>query len=228
MTFTHLPKDQPLGREFPEIKQINVDGVRHYETPDGTFISITSLLKDYTPEGILEWRENVGDDVADHVMRNATARGNKVHQIIENCLSNHPEPDLVGNHGVLAAGLFQLMIPALDKIDQIRALERAIYSKRLRVAGRADCIAEYDGKLSIIDFKTSSRKRDEINENYLVQATFYSIAWEERTGEKIDQIVILTVTEDGALDVHKDDPSLYVKKLEEMIEEYKTSKIADR
>ena len=53
MTFTHLPKDQPLGREFPEIKQINVDGVRHYETPDGTFISITSLLKDYTPKGIL-------------------------------------------------------------------------------------------------------------------------------------------------------------------------------
>ena len=228
MTFTHLPKDQPLGREFPEIKQINVDGVRHYETPDGTFISITSLLKDYTPKGILEWRENVGDDVADHVMRNATARGNKVHQIIENCLSNHPEPDLVGNHGVLAAGLFQLMIPALDKIDQIRALERAIYSKRLRVAGRADCIAEYDGKLSIIDFKTASRKRDEINENYLVQATFYSIAWEERTGEKIDQIVILTVTEDGALDVHKDDPSLYVKKLEEMIEEYKTGKIGDQ
>ena len=68
----------------------------------------------------------------------------------------------------------------------------------------------------------------EINENYLVQATFYSIAWEERTGEKIDQIVILTVTEDGALDVHKDDPSLYVKKLEEMIEEYKTGKIGDQ
>ena len=223
MTFTHLPK-----RELPKIKQINVDGVRHYETPEGTFISITSLLKSYTPKGILEWRKSVGDDVADHVMRNATTRGNKVHQIIENCLSNHPETDLVGNHGVLAAGLFQLMIPALDKIDQIRALERALYSKRLRVAGRADCIAEYDGKLSIIDFKTASRKRDEINENYLVQATFYSIAWEERTGEKIDQIVILTVTEDGALDVHKDDPSLYVKKLEEMIEEYKTSKIADR
>jgi genome maintenance exonuclease 1 len=185
-------------------------------------------LKNYTPDGILSWRESVGDDVADHVMRTATTRGNKVHKLIENCLSNKPETDLVGNHGVLAAGLFQLMIPSLDKIDQIRVLEKAIYSKRLRLAGTVDCIAEYDGKLSIIDFKTASRKRDEINENYLVQATFYSIAWEERTGEKIDQIVILTVTEDGALDVHKDDPSLYVKKLEEMIEEYKTGKIGDR
>ena len=215
MTFTHLPK-----RELPKIKQINVDGVRHYETPDGTFISITSLLKDYTPEGILEWRENVGDDVADHVMRNATARGNKVHKIIENCLSNEPENDLVGNHGVLAAGLFQLMIPALDKIDQIRGLELALYSKRLGVAGRTDCIAEYDGRLSTIDFKTASRKRDEMNENYLVQATFYAIAWQEHTSEKIDQVVILTVAEDGALVVHKDDPSLYVEKLEQMIAEH--------
>ena len=175
--FTHLPK-----REIPEIKQIKVGDVRHYETPDGTFISITSLLKNYTPDGILSWRESVGDDVADYVMRTATTRGNKVHKLIENCLSNKPETDLVGNHGVLAAGLFQLIIPALDEIDQIRFLEKAIYSKRLRLAGTADCIAEYDGKLSIIDFKTASRKRDEINENYLVQATFYSIAWEELTG----------------------------------------------
>ena len=215
MTFTHV-----LHPEIPKIKQINVDGVRHYETPDGTFISITSLLKAYTPKGILEWRESVGDDIANYVMRNATARGNKVHKIIENCLSNEPETDLIGNHGVLAAGLFQLMIPALDKIDQIRGLEQAVYSKRLGVAGRIDCVAEYDGKLSTIDFKTASRKRDEINENYLVQATFYTLAWEECTNEKIDQIVILTVTEDGTLDVHKDNPSLYVEKLEKMIEEY--------
>ena len=99
-------------------------------------------------------------------------------------------------------------------------MEKAIYSKRLRLAGTADCIAEYDGKLSIIDFKTASRKRDEINENYLVQATFYSIAWEELTGEKIEQVVILTVTEDGTFDVHKDDPSLYVEKLEQMVAEH--------
>jgi len=124
--------------------------------------------------------------------------------------------------------LFQLMVPALDKIDQIRGLEQAVYSKRLGVAGRTDCVAEYDGKLSTIDFKTASRKRNEINENYPVQATFYALAWEELTGEKIDQIVILTVTEDGTLDVYKDNPSLYVKTLEEMIEEYKTGKIGDQ
>ena len=223
MTFTHLPK-----RELPEIKQIKVDDVRHYETPDGTFISITSLLKNYTPDGILSWRESVGDDVADHVMRTATTRGNKVHKLIENCLSNKPETDLVGNYGELAARMFRQIIPALDKIDRIRALEEGLYSTRFGIAGRVDCIAEYDKKLSVIDFKTATRKRDEKNENYLVQASFYSIAWEERTGEKINQIAILTTTEDGELDVYRDDPSNYVGRLEEMIEEYKTGKIGDQ
>ena len=215
MTFTHLPI-----RDLPELNQIEIDGVRYYETPDGTFISITSLLKNYTPEGILAWRESVGHEVADRVMENAKDRGDKVHKIIEACLSNQPENDLVGNYGALAAGMFRLMIPALDKLDQIRGLEKAVYSKQLGIAGRIDCVAEYDGVLSIIDFKTASRKRDKINENYLIQATFYSIAWEERTGEKIDQIVILTVTEDGTLDVHKDDQSKYIKRLETMIAEH--------
>jgi genome maintenance exonuclease 1 len=118
------------------------------------------------------------------------------------------------------------MVPALYKIDRIRTLEQALYSTRLGIAGREDCIAEFDGKISTIDFKTSTRKRDEINENYPVQATFYSIAWEERTGEKIDQIVILTTTETGELDVYIDDPSKHVERLEEMITEYKSGSTA--
>ena len=99
-------------------------------------------------------------------------------------------------------------------------MEKAVYSSRLKLAGRIDCVAEFEGKLSIIDFKTASRKRDKVNENYLIQSTFYSLAWEERTGEKVDQIVILTVTETGQLDIHKDDPSLHVEKLEKMIAEH--------
>ena len=86
--------------------------------------------------------------------------------------------------------------------------------------GRMDWVDKLEGKLSIIDLKTASRKRDEVNENYLIQATFYSLAWEERTGEKVDQRVILTVTETGQLDIHKDKPSLYVEKLEKMVAEH--------
>jgi len=217
MPFTHL-----LHPEIPKIKEVNINGVRHYDTPDGTLISITSLLKNFTPQGILDWREAVGAEVANKVMRAATDRGSKVHKIIESCLSNKPENDLVGNYGELPARMFSQMVPALDKIDQIRTLEQGLYSTHLGIAGRVDCIAEFDGKISTIDFKTSTRKRDEINENYPVQATFYSIAWEERTGEKIDQIVILTTTETGELDVYKDEPSKHAGRLEEMIDEYKS------
>ena len=217
MTFTHL-----LHPEIPKIKQININGVRYYDTPDGTLISITSLLKNCTPEGILEWRKAVGEDVANEVMRAAADRGSKVHKIIENCLSNKPENDLVGNYGELAARMFSQMVPALDKIDRIRTLEKGLYSTRFGIAGRVDCIAEYDNELTVIDFKTSTRKRDERNETHLVQASFYSLAWEERTGEKVNQIAILTTTEDGKLDVYRDDPSNHVDRLEEMIEEYKS------
>jgi len=218
MTFTHI-----LHPEIPKIKQVNIDGVRHYETPDGTLISITSLLKNFTPQGILDWRKAVGEEVANAVMIAATDRGSKVHQIIENCLSNKPETDLVGKYGELAARMFSQMIPAIDKIDRIRALEQGLYSTKLGIAGRVDCVAEYEGKLSIIDFKTARRKWDEVNENYLVQATFYSIAWEERTKEKVDQIAILTTTETGELHVHKDDPVKYVRRLDEMIADAKTN-----
>ncbi len=217
MTFTHL-----LHPEIPKIKQININGVRYYDTPDGTLISITSLLKNFTPEGILEWRKAVGEDVANEVMRAAADRGSKVHKIIENCLSNKPENDLVGNYGELAARMFSQMVPALDKIDRIRALEKGLYSTRFGIAGRVDCIAEYDNELTVIDFKTSTRKRDERNETHLVQASFYSLAWEERTGEKVNQIAILTTTEDGKLDVYRDDPSNHIDRLEEMIEECKS------
>ena len=216
MNFRHLQPDQ-----LPEIKQINVNGKRHYKTPSGNFISITTLLASETPPGILEWREAVGDDVADYVMRKAGDRGTKVHDIIELYLSNKPLDDLSITYGVLASGLFNLMIPALDRIDNIRILEKGLYSERLGVAGRTDCIAEFDGKLSTIDFKTTSKKRDEINENYLIQATFYSLTWEERTGQKIDQIVIITGAEDGQMSVEIDEPSKYVEKLERLVEKYK-------
>ena len=219
MTFTHI-----LHPEIPKIKQINIDGVRHYDTPDGTLISITSLLKNYTPQGILDWKKSVGEEVANERLRHGADRGSKVHQIIENCLSNKSEFDLIGNYGDLAAKMFSQMIPALDKIDRIRALEKGLYSTKYGIAGRVDCIAEYDKELTVIDFKTATRKWNERNENHLIQASFYSVAWEERTGEKVNQIAILTTTEDGELDVYRDNPSNYIGRLEEMIAEYKTGK----
>ena len=126
MTFEHLPPE-----ELPQIKQTNVNGKRHYETPSGTFISITTLLSSQTPQGILEWRKSVGEDVANYVMRTSTSRGNLVHDIIESYLYNKPLGNLTTDYGVLAAGLFNLMVPILDRIDNVRVLEKGIYSERL-------------------------------------------------------------------------------------------------
>ena len=98
MTFEHLPPE-----ELPQIKQTNVNGKRHYETPSGTFISITTLLSSQTPQGILEWRKSVGEDVANYVMRTAASRGSRVHDMIEAYLSNKPLGNLTTDYGVLAA-----------------------------------------------------------------------------------------------------------------------------
>tara|TARA_B100000029_G_C17495199_1_gene930565 strand:+ start:644 stop:1327 length:684 start_codon:yes stop_codon:yes gene_type:complete len=225
MTFSHVtPKDSNGNLiELTPAKQVNINGKRHYETPSGTFVSITTLLNSKTPEGIIEWREAVGDAVADYVMRTAASRGSKVHEIVEHFLSNTHLEKLNQNYGVLPAGLFELMKPSLQRINNIHALEAAVFSERLMVAGRTDCIAEFDGKLSTIDFKTASKLRDEINENYLLQATFYSLAWKELTGETVEQIVIITATEDGHHHVHIDDPSKYVGKLENVVKEYRDS-----
>ena len=86
MTFTHL-----TPKEIPKISQKTINGKRHYETPGGEFISITTLISSMTPDGILEWRKAVGDDVADYVMRTAADRGSKVHNMIESHLNNERE-----------------------------------------------------------------------------------------------------------------------------------------
>ena len=109
----------------------------------------------------------------------------------------------------------------LHKIDNIRAQECGLYSDKYKVAGRVDCIAEYNGKLSIIDFKTSSKERNDAwNENYYIQASAYAEMFEERTGVEINQICILVVTEDGAVQEFVKDKKEYVPLIEETVSEW--------
>ena len=115
----------------------------------------------------------------------------------------------------------QLQKKVLHKIDNIRAQECGLYSDKYKVAGRVDCIAEYNGKLSIIDFKTSSKERNDAwNENYYIQASAYAEMFEERTGVEINQICILVVTEDGAVQEFVKDKKEYVPLIEETVSEW--------
>jgi len=214
--FNHVPIP-----ELPNLVRTTINGKRHYSTPSGELISITSLLSTNTPDSILKWRENVGDDVANYVMRAAANRGTKVHKLVELTLSNIETYGEISEFGVLPVGLFNLMAAELEKIDNIRVLEQPLYSVELGVAGTVDAIAEYNSSLACLDFKTASRIRTKEDiTNYFLQCTFYSKAWEEMTGEKIEKIVIIMASEDGHSEVFEENPSNYVKQLESMVQEY--------
>ena len=217
--FNHEPVN------LPNIKARNQNGSRVYETPDGSFYpSITTVLSVRNKKGLFEWRKRVGDDVANYVARTSAARGTAVHHMCEDYLNNDFDEEK-HKKKFLAYCLFkQLAKETLDNVDNIHAQECGLYSDKYKVAGRVDCIAEYNGKLSIIDFKTSTKERsDEWNENYYIQASAYAEMFEERTGKPIDQIVILVVTEDGVVQEFVKEKHDYLPMLGEVIGEFNDS-----
>ena len=217
--FTHL--------ECPDIttiKQVNANGKRHYETPAGPLVSITTVIHHFTPDGIKQWRENMGEDVANYIMRVSSIRGTRVHKLVDSFLSNESLDNITREYGVTAVGLFNLMRPALERISNIVAVEKRVYSTdpAIMVAGTTDCVADYEGILSIIDFKTSSKMREQDTiDSWMIQATFYALAWECLTGQKISQLVIICATEDGQTEVFKSEPSEYVERLKKLIVDYR-------
>ena len=219
--YTHKPT------KLTELTTQTVNFKRFYETPDGKlYPSITTVLSTRNKKGLFEWRKRVGDEVANYVARTSAARGTAVHHMCEDYLNNFPTewPDKWSEHEkkFLPFCLFkQLENKVLSKIDNIRSQECALFSNKYRVAGRVDCIAEYDGKLSIIDFKTSTKERnDEYNENYYIQASAYAEMFEEQTGTPIEQIVILVVTEDGAVQEFVKEKYDYIPLLVESIDNF--------
>ena len=219
--YTHKPT------KLTELTTQTVNFKRFYETPDGKlYPSITTVLSTRNKKGLFEWRKKVGDEVANYVARTSANRGTAVHHMCEDYLNNFPVdwPDKWKEHEkkFLPFCLFkQLENKVLQKIDNIRSQECALFSNKYRVAGRVDCIAEYDGKLSIIDFKTSTKERnDEYNENYYIQAAAYAEMFEEQTGTPIEQIVILVVTEDGAVQEFVKEKYDYIPLLVETIDNF--------
>jgi len=207
---------------LPEIKAKTTDGVRLYETPDGNFYpSITTVLSVRNKKGLFEWRKRVGEDVANYVARKAANRGTLVHHMCEDYLNNDFD-EVKHKKKFLPYVLFnQLKESVLQKVDNIYAQECGLYSDKYKVAGRVDCIAEYNGKLSIIDFKTSTKERsDTWNESYYIQASAYAEMFEERTGIEINQICILVVTEDGVVQEFVKDKTEYLPMLTDTIKEW--------
>jgi len=215
---------QPTG-DLPPLKAKNVDGKRFYEHIETgeKYPSITSVLSIRQKDGLLEWRKKVGEEVANHIMVQSANRGTAVHNMVEDHLNNL---DINQNEKYkkqfLPRMMFQVFKPVLEKhINNISLQEASMYSENYTVAGRVDCIAEFDGEISVIHFKTSKgEKQEDWIENYFIQGAAYAEMYEEIFKKPINQIVILVVTEEGTTQVFKKNKKDYLPKLKEAIENF--------
>ena len=210
---------------LPEVTTETINRKRFYVTPEGEkYPSITTVLSNRKKEGLFEWRKRVGNDVANYVARTSASRGTKVHHMCEDYLNNEFDEEKHKKDFLPFCLFNQLKDQALCNMNNIYAQEAGLYSDKYKVAGRVDCVAEYKDTLSIIDFKTSTRERsDDWNENYYIQGSAYAEMFEERTKIKIDQVVILVVTEDGTVQEFVKSKQDYLPMLEESMNEWSTS-----
>ena len=198
-------------KEIPKIEsQTFSDGKRYYVTPDGKKLpSVTTVVGAQKKQAIMEWRRRVGEEVANKISKQATSRGTNVHTLCEHYLNNEPKPP-----GVVmpdAKEMFISLKPLLDKINNIHYQEVGLWSTQLGLAGRVDCIAEYEGVLSVIDFKTSKKLKDIKDiQDYFWQTTAYALMYEELIGVRIDQIVVIMA-------VQEDNPIIFVEPMRKHI-----------
>jgi genome maintenance exonuclease 1 len=181
---------------LPKTHGKKIDGFRFYEIDGKAYPSVTTVLGIRKKAELQQWRDKIGEKVANWEMGRAARRGKATHTLVEQYLKGET-PSI---RDVLPLGLFRLLKPYVDQINNIHLLETIMYSPKLTIAGQVDCVAEYNGKLSVIDFKTanSERKEDWIK-NYFLQTSAYAQMYEETFGTSIDQLVVLLAAEDGTV-----------------------------
>jgi len=201
-----------IHHDLPKLERdTKPDGTRVYKTPSGkSYPSVTTVTGLHSKAAIMAWRKKVGEEEANRISNRAATRGTRIHNLCESyLLGEHVEADIFDQT------IFKSLIPYLDSINNIHALEDPLYSDHLEVAGTVDCIAEYNGKLAVIDFKTSARlkSRDDIH-GYFMQTSAYAVAFEERTGIPVGKMVVIMGVDDN-------DPLIFEEKRDDWIGEFK-------
>ena len=212
---------------LPKLTRETIDGVRYYSVPDEDellrLVSITSVTSHFNKEIFVDWRKRVGNEEADRITKAATTRGTDMHTLTEHYLKNDQLPQVPP----ISDFLFKISKGELNKIDNIHSLEGALYSKQLGIAGTVDCIAEYDGELSIIDFKTSKKpKPREWIEHYFVQAMAYGCMLYELKNISVKKLVIIMACENGECVVYEEyNKAKYIKLLDKYIRKFVRDKL---
>jgi ATP-dependent exoDNAse (exonuclease V) beta subunit len=206
--------------KLPElVSETAPDGKRYYVTPSGSKLpSVTTVVGAQKKQAIMEWRRRVGEDVANKISRQATSRGTNVHTLCEKYLNNEELGEMMPD----AFEMFRSLKPLLNRINNIHYQEVALWSEQLGLAGRVDCIGEFDGVLSVIDFKTSKKiKTVEQVEDYWWQTTAYALFYEEIVGIPINDLVIIMAVENDKPIVMQQKTSDHIEGLVRAIEYFK-------
>ena len=214
---------------IPNLIRKNINGSRHYVTPHGVdYPSITSILSIRGKEAIIEWRKRIGDEAANQITKRATNRGTQFHKLLEQYFLNEiTDFDEFRNwNSAKNPAVWYLFLQAIEvlenNIGNIYCIEDHLYSNEYEIAGTVDMIAEYNGVLSSIDFKTSnSFKKEEWIENYFIQGTAYAKMFTERTGIPCEQLVIFIVPDSGVPQVFVKSVKDYTEVLKEAIRDFK-------
>jgi ATP-dependent exoDNAse (exonuclease V) beta subunit len=212
---------------LPQLERETIDGVRYYKVPDDgellKLVSITSVTSHKNRQFFANWRKKVGEEEADKITRQATSRGTDMHTLSEFYLKNQELPSVQA----LSEFLFKISKSTLNRINNVYALEGSLYSKVLGIAGTVDCIAEFDGELAIIDFKTSKKpKPKDWIEHYFVQAAAYACMFYELTEIPVKKLVIIMACENGECVVYEErDKTKYIKLLTQYIREFVRDKL---
>jgi len=213
--FNHIPVN------FTPSELIEKDDGHYYQTPSGAiYPSITTMLQKTQPlekqQSLQNWREQ--EIASDYIAEEAAIVGSETHKLIENYLNSE---EIFEKFRLLSEAHFNNLLPFVNKINDIHGIELRLYSDKMKLAGTSDCIAKYDGTLSVIDYKTKrSNQREEWLTDHFIQATSYGAMFKELIGIKVEQIVILVSSEKNTRMEFIKNPDDYLDLLEQRIDQY--------
>ena len=219
-----MKKFEIIDYGFQQLPTENIDGKRYYVTPTGEkYPSVTSVTGLLNRDGIKKWRKRVGAKQANKISTQAARHGTSAHQLFEDYIRNDNFEEKFKGAMPTTQQAFISLEKQLNQIGLVHGLESPLYSHKLQLAGRVDCIAEWDGKISVIDFKTSAKpKKEEWIQNYFIQETAYAKMFEELTGKTVESIITMIAVSNGTSQLFIEKPSeKYTEKLEQLRGQYR-------